>query len=406
MQVLMIAQSNYDYDARILRQTAALVRNNIQVDIICLGIGDYLKFEKLENVNVHRIMKRFPQERAVHYIFFSLIFLFKSMIKALNLMKKGKPDVIQIHNMPDYLVFSALFHKLKGIPVVLDIHDLSVELFREKWGDKKFRLIKPLLVGIEKLSVGFADKVITVSDQCGERLQQRGLSQNKLTIVMNVADTEFFKFNDSRSFEVISNNLKIMYHGTIAYRYGLHNTISALPKVVEKIPGTVFTIIGNKNSEYGQYLEKLAEKLKVTDNVSFNPSVPYEEVHKYINIADIAVITEMVGPYSNFGIPTKAFEYAASGLPFLINDLEVNRSVFRDNSVSFVKHDDLEQIAMEIIDLALNPDRRREMSKNAFQDLQKVSISVMQERYRNLIFSFNHKQTAKQFSLTSVESKK
>ncbi len=40
-KVLMIAQSFYDLDPRILKQTKVLINNGIMVDIICLGVGDY-----------------------------------------------------------------------------------------------------------------------------------------------------------------------------------------------------------------------------------------------------------------------------------------------------------------------------------------------------------------------------
>ena len=386
-KVLMIAQSFYDYDARILRQTSTLIQNNIDVDIICLGMGDYLKYEKLDNVNVHRIMKKFQQDKVLHYVFFSIIFLFKSMFKTWMLMIKKKPDIIQIHNMPDYLVFTAFLHKLVGIPVVLDIHDLTVELFKEKWGEKKYNLLRPVLVFTEKLSVKFADKVITVSEQCGERLQERKVPKEKLTIVMNVADSNNFKYNKERKFEKIEKNLKLIYHGTIAERYGIHHTIVALPLVLEKIPGSEFRILGNFDSEYGSSLKRLAEDLEIEDNVRFDELIPYDKVNEEFKKQILAIITQNVVEYSNFGIPTKAYEYAASGLPFIINDLPVNRSVFEEESVSFIRHDNTEHIAREIIDLALNPERRKKMSENAYSDLQRISVDNMNARYLKLINS-------------------
>jgi glycosyltransferase involved in cell wall biosynthesis len=365
MYIVMIAQSLYDFDARILRQSEALANNDNRVDIICLGNEQYPKSEKTGNITVYRVMNKFSQENIFYYILYSLIFQLKSSIKALGLLIKEKPDVIQVHNMPDYLVFAAIFHKIKRVPVVLDIHDLTVELFKEKWGKKKFKFFKPLLIAIEKLSTKFADRVITVSEQCGRKLMERGLPGSKLTIVMNVADSKSFTYYSEREFKKIERNLKLFYHGTIAERYGLDNTIIALPGVIEKIPGTVFYIFGKFDVEYRNFLEKLIQELKISENVCFKAPVPYESVSEEFKLADIGVITETILEYSNLGIPTKAFEYAAAGLPFIINDLQVNRSVFRDESVVFVHHNNTKQISDEIINLCLNPERRKKMSENA-----------------------------------------
>ena len=41
-------------------------------------------------------------------------------------------DVIHVHNMPDFLVFSALFPKLLGAKVILEVQDVSPELMAAK----------------------------------------------------------------------------------------------------------------------------------------------------------------------------------------------------------------------------------------------------------------------------------
>ncbi|MDH3267272.1 MAG: glycosyltransferase family 4 protein [Ignavibacteria bacterium] len=395
MRVLMITQSFYDFDGRILRQTAALTKNNIDVEVICLNLGNFPKYNKVENVNVYRIMKKFPQDKFFHYIFFSVAFLIKSFVITFKLLFKNKPDIVQVHNMPDYLVFAAIFHKFAGVPVVLDMHDLTVELFKEKWGERKFKYLRPVLVAVEKMCVKFSDKVITVSDQCGEKLMERGLPEDKLTIVMNVADSQSFPYYKNRNFNKIESGLKLFYHGTFAERYGLHNTLYALPDVVKRIPSTVFYIVGKFENEYGNYLKKLAIELNIADNVSFNHPIPYEKVGEELKFVDIGIITETVFEYTNLGIPTKAFEYAATGLPFAINDIEINRSVFRNESVAFIHHNNKKQIASELINLCLNPERRKKMSLNAYADVMKVSDEVMRERYLDLMksLSTNHKSS-------------
>ncbi|MFZ2322562.1 MAG: glycosyltransferase family 4 protein [Ignavibacteriaceae bacterium] len=384
-RVLMIAQSFYEFDARILRQTSVLVANNYNVDIICLNNKNSPKTENIGGVNVYRIMKKFQQDKVGLYIINSLIFLFKALLKSVTLYPKKRPDVVQIHNMPDYLVFSAVFYKVLGIPVILDIHDLTVELFKEKWGEKKFKMLKPILTLSERLSVKFANKVITVSDQCGERLIERGLPKEKLTIVMNVADSDYFKYYQQRKFKKIEEGLRLIYLGTIAERYALHKSIHALKEVTNKIPHTTFKIFGNINTEYGNSLKKLVDELKLTENVIFCTSVPYKDVSSHLNSADMGIIMSQNAQYAQFGLPTKSFEYASVGLPFIIYDLKTFRTVFREESVCYVDHNDINQISQAIINLCFDPERRQKMSINAQLDVNKVSSDIMKQRYFNLI---------------------
>ncbi len=100
--------------------------------------------------------------------------------------------------MPDYLVFAALYPKIKKVPVLLDIHDLTVELFKEKWSDRKFKLFKPLLIFTERISCNFADHIITVTNECIDKLVKRGIKREKISLIMNAPDDQLFTYDDLR----------------------------------------------------------------------------------------------------------------------------------------------------------------------------------------------------------------
>ncbi|MCW8961271.1 MAG: glycosyltransferase family 4 protein, partial [Ignavibacteriaceae bacterium] len=202
----MIALSSYNFDPRIIRLSAALVEKNIDVDLFCLRYGDQKKLEIIDGVQVHRIMKNFNQESIFSYVIFSFFFLVKAMFKSILILYKNKTNLVHVHNMPDHLVFSAAFYKIRGIPIILDIHDLTLELFKEKWSEKRYNQFKSVLKFVEKLSVRFASRVITVSEQCAEKLIERGLSDKKLTVVMNAPDSKKFKYDTERTFHVINDN--------------------------------------------------------------------------------------------------------------------------------------------------------------------------------------------------------
>ncbi len=75
-----------------------------------------------------------------------------------------------MHNLPDFLVFSALPTKLRGVPVILDLHDLMPEFFAGRFGSGRAAAWIGRLVRLqERVSCRFADHVITVSEHWRRR---------------------------------------------------------------------------------------------------------------------------------------------------------------------------------------------------------------------------------------------
>ncbi len=178
-KICMVVQSNYKLDPRVRRQASALVRSGYNVDVICLGVDEQSETEVVNGVTVRHIMKVFPKKSIFHYLLFSTLFFIKSFFILLHLSIKNKYSLIQIHNMPDHLVFVAFFQNIFGTPVLLDIHDLTLELFREKWSKLVFNLTYPFLRTFEYLSCKFSTHILTVTQECVDVLNERGCSPKK-----------------------------------------------------------------------------------------------------------------------------------------------------------------------------------------------------------------------------------
>lgn len=385
-RILMIAQSVYDYDPRILRQTEILKKNNFEVHIICFNFENKPRREEINGCFVYRIMKKFYQDKILFYIINSLIFIIKSILESYKLSKKFKFDYVQIHNMPDYLVFSAIYFKLKKIPIILDVHDLTPELFKEKWGIKKFRLLKPLLEAIEKISILFSDKVITVSEECKIVLKQRN-KKKEIMVLMNTPDLKFFPFI-MRETSSSKKKIEIIYHGTIAERYGIFNLLYTLKYLIDKKFHASLTIIGNFQSSYGNSVIRIAKQLEIDNNVNFNSFIPYNHLSRILRNADYGLVLPEITEYFHFGVPTKVFEYVASGLPVIVSQSRALKSIFREESLCLVNPHDYALISDKIIELTNDKFKREVQIKSAFEDLQKISFDIMSNRYLNLFKSF------------------
>jgi len=382
----MITISSYPHDPRIRREVEELEKNGYEIDIISISFENQKEVEKYGNITAYRVAKYLPgREELIPYLVYSFLYMIKSFFKLQQLHKKRKYSLIQIHNMPDYLIFVAFIQKLLKVPLILDIHDLTLELFEEKWPGLKYKFIKRIIKKIEKISCSFADHIITVTEGCKEKLVQRGVPSNKITLILNTANIKIFKFSTRSEYQIINKNAKLIYHGTVAKRFGIHLIIDAMKFVIEKIPGSVINIYGRYDSNYKSYLNERISVLGLSENVKLNGVLDRDEVPDVIRNSDIGVVPYLNNPYMHLALPTKACEFAAIGIPIVSTYLHTMALTFGSDSISFVNSENPEEFADRIIELCLNPELRKLRVDEAYQDVSKISWEVMGKQYTDLI---------------------
>ncbi len=382
--VCMIAMASYPGDPRIRRQAEALDEAGYEVDVICRYSGKQPPKEKFGNVTAYRIMNAPARENKIIYFLQSIIFLSVAFFRLIFLSSRRKYRIIQAHNLPDYLIFAAILHKLFGVKLILDIHDPSVDLFEEKWPGNKNKFLKYLMNKAEKYSCKLADHLITVTKTCKERLVERSNSPDKITLILNTANEGLFEFNRERQFREITNGVKLMYHGTIAERFGLHDVINAMPILLKDIPGSILNIYGRYDNSYYTKLEKLVNDLNLTDNVNLNDTIIREQIPDLINNHDIGIVPYLQTDYMNLALPTKAFEYIATGLPLVSTKLKDLYETFDDSCITYTIDSKPEQIAQAISFICSNPVVTKNRVERAYHQLSEISGSVMKERYISL----------------------
>ena len=113
-------------------------------------------------------------------------------MKAARLHRKLKFDVVHVHNLPDFLVFSAVVPKIRGAQVILHVQDVSPELMAAKAKGFFRKIVVPFAKLQERVSTAFADHVLTVGWPFEDLLLKRGVPRNKLSSVLNSADPSVF----------------------------------------------------------------------------------------------------------------------------------------------------------------------------------------------------------------------
>jgi glycosyltransferase involved in cell wall biosynthesis len=329
------------------------------------------------------------QESMLKYLMISTIFFIVAFFKIQMLHLKRRYKMIQAHNMPDHLIFIGVIQKLFGVHLILDIHDLTVELFEEKWPGAKKIFLKSFVKIIEKISCKFADKIITVTQTCKERLIARGVPEEKITLVLNTPNDDIFKLQPDRKYYKISENARLIYHGSVAERFGLHIAIDAMRIISKEIPGSKLFIYGGYNTSYGRFLIEKIKALQMEEIIILNGIISRDKIPDLLYNSDIGLVPYLSNDYMNLALPTKAFEYIATGLPVVSSLLDDLSKTFSNDSISYVGENDPQQLAEKVIELCQNPEKRKSQAQKAYEKMRLISGKIMAERYVSLIHNLN-----------------
>lgn len=381
----MVHLSYYPQDVRVRREAEALIERSHEVDVICLGTDDQPPVDTVGGVTAHRIMKGRDKESFVRYVLLTLVFMRKVFFHVNRLHKQRRYNVVHIHNMPDYLVFVTLWLRMKGIRTILDMHDLSVELYGVKFDSPKTSWMKPLVRWVEKLSTSYADRVITTSIGFRDRLLGRGVPAGKITLVLNSADEKIFRPGPPKEFRRIEEGARLLYHGTVKEHFGLHVAVEAVAHLQNTIPGTKLSIYGNYDPSYREGLESLVAKLGIGGFVEFGGFLPLETIRELIIEADFGVVPYLDNTFMNLALSTKTFEYVRMELFVAGSRLDSGLSMFGEDCVGYFTPGDSKSLAETVTTFCLDPDRRADYVKRASEQYKQYSWKTMAERYNNLI---------------------
>jgi glycosyltransferase involved in cell wall biosynthesis len=169
--------------------------------------------------------------------------VFLSYLWAVTKENWKKPyDLVHVHSVPDFEVFAAIFAKLTGAKVILDIHDMVPGFYASKFGISKDAFVFKALVGIERVSTAFADHVIASNHIWEERLHTRGVAPEKVTAIINYPDLNVFRPQGRTRTD---DKFVLLYPGSMTYHQGLDIAIRAFAMIHTQVPNAELHLYGS-----------------------------------------------------------------------------------------------------------------------------------------------------------------
>jgi glycosyltransferase involved in cell wall biosynthesis len=385
LRIAMVSYSFYETDNRVLRYASTLAKRGDHVDVFALRGAGKPSEEVLDGVHVHRLQGRILNERnRISYLWRISQFLFRAGLQVSKHDLRERYDLLHVHSVPDFMVLSALLPRLRGTPVILDIHDILPEFYTSKFtGGKKSRLFN-LLIGVERFSCRFASHVIIANDIWRERLISRSVPAEKCTVILNSPDRSIF----SQPQEVVPQNGRngrflMLYPGSLNWHQGLDVAIRAFAKVAQHRPNVEFHIYGDgpcKNA-----LLDLIGELKLEERVKVPPTRSLKEIAQIMSTADLGIVPKRKDNFGNEAFSTKILEFMAVGVPVIVADTMIDKFYFDDSVVKFFQSGDEDDLARRMREMIDNPSDRLRQIESASRFVSTIDWSAKQSDYLSLV---------------------
>lgn len=357
-RVCIIRRKHYPWQKNMRRNAETLVAHGYHVDVICLALKGEKKFEVVNGVNVHRMGLSHHRGSVPWYLIEYTSFFVLAAAKLARLSLRKRYDVVEVHTMPDYLVFITFFAKLTGSKILLYMFENMPGLFMSTYKKGPNHIGSRVLRLIERLSAGYAHHVIVADGLPYKKvLVEHGVPADKVTVVLNVPDDAIFDLESHPNIKD-GEDFRLFVVSTLIKRYGIQVLIKAVPLLIDHIPELKVEIVGD--GEYRKDLERLAREFRVEKYISFTGLVRHDDVPAHVSRADIAVAPMI----DDVGHPNKIFEYFAMAKPTVASALPSLLATFDSDSVLYYRPGDEEDLARAVLDLYRDPERRASLAKN------------------------------------------
>jgi len=329
-----------------------MTRLGHEVTVFTTSMDSKSHIEELEGIKIFRYATNFKIEKA----FFSFGLFFKAI--------KQDVDIVHLHfTTPPGSLAGWFYAKVKKKPLIVHYHGDADPTYG--------RLIRRLGLGLlDRFAVGriLSSAKLIISPSEYYINQSRFLPKYKERIIaipygLNLEEINvLYTKEECRTKLSLSTDDKIILFvgGLINYK-SPNLLIESLPLVIEKIPEAKLVLVGD--GPMRQELERLAEKLSISDKVKFAGTVVGDLRALYYNAADVFAFPS-TGRTESFGIVL--LEAAAARLPIVVSSLNAFRAFIEDKYNGLVtKTGDINSLAEALILLLSQPALRDKMGENA-----------------------------------------
>ncbi len=390
LHTLMIVENlPVPFDRRVWQEATTLKQNGYDVTVICpKGKGHDAAHEVIDGVEIYRHDLPVEGRGVVGFAVEYASALFHEFRLAWKVWRHHRFDVVHVANPPDLLFLVALPFKLAGARLIFDHHDISPELYVQKFGrrDIGWRLMQLC----EKLSFMAADAVISTNQSYRQIAIDRGAkAPSDVFVVRSSPRSDVMRMVEPDPEIRAKAPVILGYVGIMGSQDGIDVLLEILALLKDKhgVGGFHAMLIGE-----GPELDaskQLAEQLGLSSHVTFTGYLAGEALHRTLSSIDIGLCPDPCNDYTRRCTMNKIMEYMAFSKPQVQFTLEEGQFSAQDASL-YAPVDDKDAFARCIIELIDAPDLRERMGRIG-RDRIETALNWSAE-VPNLLAAYEHVQ--------------
>lgn len=370
--VVAIVYTHLPSDGRVLRAATACAARGLRVTLLAPRC-DRPDFSR---PGVDIVWLPVDNERAKTTVAGQVRFM--RAVKAWAEAAGERPDIVHVHNMPDYLYWAVKGWHREGARVVLDVHDVMSELALHRFSGLKRHAASRALRLMQEAVWRRVDHVVTVSDAYRDIIVDSGVDPESVSIVLNVPDPDECRAEMRRA--PSPGAFKVVYHGTVSQRTGVVHAVRAMPRLLEAVPNARLVIIGGGNGSGDVW--RAIDEFGIGDAVQFlDRFVPMAEVIPHICDAHAGVVPNETSAFTRGILPVKLLEYCTLGIPSVATRLPLIERYVGSESAWLVDRPDPALIAEGLIRIATDAELRERFVRGG----RRFAVEHGWERYSEVL---------------------
>jgi glycosyltransferase involved in cell wall biosynthesis len=275
--------------------------------------------ETVDGIQVVRVWTYIaPNEGTVRRIVSYVSYMVSAVLMSLSLRR---PDVL-IATSPQFFCGWAgvIASRLKRVPFILEIRDIWPEGITAAGG---MTTAKRAVQLVERLALSMyrsATHIVTVGGGYKDKLIEKGVSPDRMSIITNGVDQELFSPRsaspDLRRRYGLDSRFVCAYIGTIGMACGLEVVLRAARRLKQRQDSRiVFLLVGD-----GATRRKLEEEARREglDNVTFTGRQDKRLMPDFLATSDACLVHLRKTPLYETVLPSKIFEAAAMARPIIL----------------------------------------------------------------------------------------
>jgi glycosyltransferase involved in cell wall biosynthesis len=240
-----------------------------------------------------------------------------------KLIKERAISIVHARSMIPATI-GLLLKKMYGLKLLFDIRGFAIDEKVDSGRLEKNALLYKVLKKLDNHLYKTSDHIVTLTHKAKEILhKQLNISNEKITVIPTCASKEVFKLLDEKERIVFKESLgyakkdKIILHtGTVSLWYDFESEVKLVKEMMKQDSDVHFLVLNKKEHTFIKQIFKQhqlpAERVKIS-------SSSFDEVHKYLNIADASLFFIKPSYSKQASAPTKFAENVACHLPSITN---------------------------------------------------------------------------------------